>query len=106
MYYLEKVNFTVPFGDQVSFDKSGDALPIYDIMNWLSSPDGGLQVLNVGVVKKTTSGGEELMLNEDKIFWNFKNNQVVFLILFESFLLGYIRTKCGRRHHIKCSLFL
>ncbi|XP_014913704.1 extracellular calcium-sensing receptor-like [Poecilia latipinna] len=75
MYYLDKVNFTIPFGDQVSFDENGDALPIYDIMNWLWLPDGGVQVLNVGVVKKTASGGEELILNEEKIFWNFNNNQ-------------------------------
>ncbi|KAM4590215.1 extracellular calcium-sensing receptor-like [Fundulus diaphanus] len=75
LYYLEKVNFTIPFGDQVSFDENGDALPIYDIMNWLWLPDGGIQVLNVGVVKKTAFGDEELTLNEDKIFWNFNNNQ-------------------------------
>lgn len=79
MYYLEKVNFTIPFGDQVSFDENGDALPIYDIMNWLWLPDGGVQVLNVGVVKKTASGDEELILNEEKIFWNFNNNQVAFI---------------------------
>ncbi|XP_017297097.1 extracellular calcium-sensing receptor-like [Kryptolebias marmoratus] len=75
LYYLEKVNFTIPFGDQVSFDENGDALPIYDIMNWLWLPDGGFKVQNVGVVKKTTFSGEELTLDEHKIFWNFDNNQ-------------------------------
>ncbi|XP_008303660.1 extracellular calcium-sensing receptor-like, partial [Stegastes partitus] len=54
LYYLEKVNFTTSFGDQVSFDENGDALPIYDIMNWLWLPDGRTKVQNVGVVKKTT----------------------------------------------------
>ncbi|CAB1425458.1 unnamed protein product [Pleuronectes platessa] len=44
MYYLEKVNFTTPFGDEVSFDENGDALPIYDIMNWQWLPDGGTKV--------------------------------------------------------------
>ncbi|KAM4566685.1 extracellular calcium-sensing receptor-like [Odontesthes bonariensis] len=75
VYYLEKVNFTTPFGDQVSFDKNGDALPIYDIMNWLWLPDGRTEVQNVGVVKKTTLHGEELRLDERKIFWNFDSNQ-------------------------------
>ncbi|XP_041851449.1 extracellular calcium-sensing receptor-like [Melanotaenia boesemani] len=74
MYYLEKVTFTTSFGDQVSFDKNGDALPIYDIMNWLWLPDGGTKVQNVGVVKKTTFSGEELTLDENKIFWNFDSN--------------------------------
>uniref|UniRef100_A0A665URS6 G-protein coupled receptors family 3 profile domain-containing protein n=1 Tax=Echeneis naucrates TaxID=173247 RepID=A0A665URS6_ECHNA len=46
MYYLEKVNFTTSFGDEVSFDENGDVLPIYDIMNWQWLPDGGIKVQN------------------------------------------------------------
>uniref|UniRef100_A0A3P9B546 Extracellular calcium-sensing receptor-like n=1 Tax=Maylandia zebra TaxID=106582 RepID=A0A3P9B546_9CICH len=48
VYYLERMNFTTPFGDQVSFDENGDALPIYDVMNWLWLPDGSTKVQNVG----------------------------------------------------------
>uniref|UniRef100_A0A672GX44 Extracellular calcium-sensing receptor-like n=1 Tax=Salarias fasciatus TaxID=181472 RepID=A0A672GX44_SALFA len=70
MYYLEKVNFTTSFGDQVSFDENGEALPIYDIMNWRWLPDGRTKVQNVGVVKKTGLNDEELTLDEEKIFWN------------------------------------
>ncbi|KAM9318703.1 LOW QUALITY PROTEIN: extracellular calcium-sensing receptor-like [Pholidichthys leucotaenia] len=72
MYYLEKVNFTTPFGDQVSFDENGDALPIYDLMNWLWLPDGNAQIQNVGVVKKTVFKDEELTIDDDKIFWKSK----------------------------------
>ncbi|XP_071352708.1 extracellular calcium-sensing receptor-like [Trachinotus anak] len=72
LYYLQKVNFTTPFGDQVSFDENGDVLPIYDIMNWLWLPDGRIKVQNVGEVKKSAFKGEELTLDEDKIFWNFE----------------------------------
>uniref|UniRef100_A0A665UQY6 G-protein coupled receptors family 3 profile domain-containing protein n=1 Tax=Echeneis naucrates TaxID=173247 RepID=A0A665UQY6_ECHNA len=71
MYYLEKVNFTTSFGDEVSFDENGDVLPIYDIMNWQWLPDGGIKVQNVGEVKKSALKGEELTLHEDKIYWNF-----------------------------------
>eukprot|EP00064_Thunnus_orientalis_P019885 superscaffoldBa00005182_g20015 len=53
VHYLQKVNFTTPFGDQVSFDENGDALPVYDIMNWLWLPDGRTKVQNVGEVKKS-----------------------------------------------------
>ncbi|XP_049929033.1 extracellular calcium-sensing receptor-like [Epinephelus moara] len=74
VYYLEKVNFTTPFGDQVSFDENGDALPIYDVMNWLWLPDGQTKVQNVGEVKESAKG-EELTLDEDKIFWNFESKQ-------------------------------
>ncbi|KAM9318710.1 extracellular calcium-sensing receptor-like [Pholidichthys leucotaenia] len=75
LYYLEKVNFTTPFGDQVSFDENGDALPIYDVMNWSWLPDGSTMVQTVGEVKRSAHKGEELTLNEDKIFWNFENQK-------------------------------
>uniref|UniRef100_A0A3Q3MEA1 Extracellular calcium-sensing receptor-like n=1 Tax=Mastacembelus armatus TaxID=205130 RepID=A0A3Q3MEA1_9TELE len=74
LYHL-KLNFTTSFGDQVSFDENGDALPIYDIMNWLWLPDGKTKVQSVGVVKRSASKGEELTLDEDKIYWNFESKQ-------------------------------
>uniref|UniRef100_A0A4W6FBJ9 G-protein coupled receptors family 3 profile domain-containing protein n=1 Tax=Lates calcarifer TaxID=8187 RepID=A0A4W6FBJ9_LATCA len=55
VYYLEKVNFTTSFGDQVSFDVNGDVLPIYDIMNWQWLPDGRTKVQTVGEVKKSVT---------------------------------------------------
>nr|XP_046244994.1 extracellular calcium-sensing receptor-like [Scatophagus argus] len=75
VYYLEKVNFTTSFGDQVTFDENGDALPIYDIMNWLWLPDGTTKLQNVGEVKKSAFKGEELRIDEDKIFWNFESKK-------------------------------
>ncbi|XP_040902372.1 extracellular calcium-sensing receptor-like [Toxotes jaculatrix] len=75
VHYLQKVSFTTSFGDQVSFDENGDALPIYDIMNWLWLPDGTFKLKNVGEVKRTPSKGEELTLDEDKIFWNFESKE-------------------------------
>ncbi|XP_067451901.1 extracellular calcium-sensing receptor-like [Thunnus thynnus] len=75
VHYLQKVNFTTPFGDQVSFDENGDALPVYDIMNWLWLPDGRTKVQNVGEVKKSAFKGEELTLDENKIFWNFQSKE-------------------------------
>ncbi|XP_078099577.1 extracellular calcium-sensing receptor-like [Sander vitreus] len=74
VHYLQKVNFTTTFGDQVSFDENGDVLPIYDIMNWLWLPNGRTEVQNVGAVKESANG-EELTIDEDKIFWNFESKQ-------------------------------
>uniref|UniRef100_A0A4W6BPM8 G-protein coupled receptors family 3 profile domain-containing protein n=1 Tax=Lates calcarifer TaxID=8187 RepID=A0A4W6BPM8_LATCA len=75
VYYLEKVNFTTSSGDQVSFDENGDVLPIYDIMNWQWLPDGRTKVQTVGEVKKSAFKGEELTLDEDKIFWKFESKE-------------------------------
>uniref|UniRef100_A0A3B4A7I7 G-protein coupled receptors family 3 profile domain-containing protein n=1 Tax=Periophthalmus magnuspinnatus TaxID=409849 RepID=A0A3B4A7I7_9GOBI len=54
-----------PGNSCVSFDKDGDAIPLYDVMNWLWLPSGNIQVQNVGVVKKSAQRGEQLHLNED-----------------------------------------
>lgn len=73
---MHEINFTTSFGDQVSFDENGDALPIYDVMNWLWLPDGRIRVQIVGEVKKSDLRGEKLTLNEDKIFWNTLSKEV------------------------------
>ncbi|XP_034024682.1 extracellular calcium-sensing receptor-like [Thalassophryne amazonica] len=70
VHYLQNVNFTTSSGDQVIFDENGDSLPIYDIVNWQWLPDGTIKVENVGVVQKSDQKGEELKLEEDRIFWN------------------------------------
>ncbi|XP_047450509.1 extracellular calcium-sensing receptor-like [Mugil cephalus] len=75
LYYLERVNFTTSFGDHVSFDENGDVLPIYDIMNWLWLPDGRTTNQKVGEVKKSAFKGEEITIDEEKIFWNFENKK-------------------------------
>ncbi|XP_045928766.1 extracellular calcium-sensing receptor-like [Micropterus dolomieu] len=75
LHYLQKVNFTTSIGDQVSFDENGDALPVYDIMNWQWLPDGRTKVQKVGVVKRSAFKLEELTIDEDKIFWNFESNK-------------------------------
>ncbi|XP_050991314.1 LOW QUALITY PROTEIN: extracellular calcium-sensing receptor-like [Labeo rohita] len=71
VHYLKKVKFTTGFGDQVSFDKNGDALAIYDVLNWHPSSDGLVKVQEVGVVNEG-SAGMVLTLDEDAIYWNFE----------------------------------
>ena len=74
---MQRVNFSTEFGDQVSFDENGDALPIYDVMNWSLFPDGSTEVKHVGEVKELASKIVDLSLDEDKIFWNFEHKKVI-----------------------------
>ncbi|KAJ0063794.1 hypothetical protein NL108_006747 [Boleophthalmus pectinirostris] len=74
VHYLQKVNFSTSFGDQVSFDENGNVLPIYDIMNWKWLPNGEIYIQNIGEVKKS-SAEEAYRIHENKIFWNFENKQ-------------------------------
>ncbi|XP_052008809.1 extracellular calcium-sensing receptor-like [Xyrauchen texanus] len=74
VHYLQKVNFTTGFGDHVSFDKNGDALAIYDVMNWQTSADGSIIIRTVGVVNEGAAGGRVLTLDADALYWNFETN--------------------------------
>ena len=76
MHYLETINFTTSFGDQVVFDGNSEATPICDVINWVWLPDGSTKVKNVGMFRMSASTGEELFLDEDRILWNFENNKV------------------------------
>ena len=55
-------------------------MPFYDVINWALFPDGSAKVLNVGVYKKSASGVEELILDEDRIFWNFESRKVTLFL--------------------------
>uniref|UniRef100_A0A8C1L1V3 Extracellular calcium-sensing receptor-like n=1 Tax=Cyprinus carpio TaxID=7962 RepID=A0A8C1L1V3_CYPCA len=75
VHYLQKVNFTTGFGDHVSFDKNGDALAIYDVLNWQPSSDGSIRIYTVGVVNEGATTGVVLKLDEDAIYWNFETKK-------------------------------
>ena len=77
MYYLQKVNYTTSSGEDVSFDDNRNGLPIMDVTNWVWLPDNYLKVQHVGVFKKSASGDEELILDEDRISWNFESAKVI-----------------------------
>lgn len=97
MHYLEKVNFTTSFGDEVSFDETGDATPIYDVMNWAWLSDRRAKVQNVGEVKRSASKGDELTISEDKIYWNFENKRVTYISIYFQLLIFFSE---AQRHAI------
>ncbi|XP_069053745.1 extracellular calcium-sensing receptor-like isoform X1 [Lepisosteus oculatus] len=74
LHYLARVNFTTHYGDRVSFDANGDALAIYDVMNWQRADDGSVKTVTIGLFDESAPAGQQLTLNEDKIFWNFESN--------------------------------
>jgi len=74
------VNFTTGFGDHVSFDENGDALAIYDVMNWHPSSDGSIFVRTVGVVDEGAATGNVLTLDENAIYWNFETKKVTTIL--------------------------
>uniref|UniRef100_A0A671SFC5 Extracellular calcium-sensing receptor-like n=2 Tax=Sinocyclocheilus anshuiensis TaxID=1608454 RepID=A0A671SFC5_9TELE len=75
VHYLQKVNFTTGFGDPETFDKNGEALAIYDVLNWQPSSDGAIRIYTVGVVNEGVETGMVLTLDEDAIYWNFETKK-------------------------------
>ncbi|XP_077050150.1 extracellular calcium-sensing receptor-like [Siphateles boraxobius] len=75
VHYLQKVKFTTGFGDHVSFDKNGDALAIYDVLNWHPSSDGSITIHKIGVVNEEAATGMVLTLDEEAIYWNFETKK-------------------------------
>ncbi|XP_028647608.2 extracellular calcium-sensing receptor-like [Erpetoichthys calabaricus] len=76
MHYLKKVNFTNRLGERVAFDENGDALAVYDIVNWQRASDGSVNIKTIGVYDEAASKGQELFLSEYDIFWNFDSGKV------------------------------
>uniref|UniRef100_A0A8C4SGU0 Extracellular calcium-sensing receptor-like n=1 Tax=Erpetoichthys calabaricus TaxID=27687 RepID=A0A8C4SGU0_ERPCA len=76
LHYIKKVNFTNHLRDRVAFDENGDAVGIYDIVNWQLTADGNVEIKTVGVFDESAPSGKELFLEEDQIFWNFNSHKV------------------------------
>ncbi|MCI4378955.1 hypothetical protein PGIGA_G00222210 [Pangasianodon gigas] len=93
VHYLQSVNFTTGFGDHVSFDKNGDPLAIYDVMNWQPNLDGSIRVHTVGVVDEAAQTDHVLTLNEDALFWNFDTKKPPRSVCSESCPLGTRRAR-------------
>uniref|UniRef100_A0A8C4TIB5 Extracellular calcium-sensing receptor-like n=1 Tax=Erpetoichthys calabaricus TaxID=27687 RepID=A0A8C4TIB5_ERPCA len=76
LHYLKEINFTNHLGERVAFDKNGDAIAIYDIMNWQLKDNETVFIKTVGVFDESAGPGNELLLLEDTIFWNFESKTI------------------------------
>uniref|UniRef100_A0A8C4SER9 Extracellular calcium-sensing receptor-like n=1 Tax=Erpetoichthys calabaricus TaxID=27687 RepID=A0A8C4SER9_ERPCA len=88
MHYLKGINFTTHLGERVAFDKNGDALAIYDIVNWQRDSSGKIEIKTVGVYDKAAVTGQELTLTEGDIFWNFPSGSIPESVCSKSCLPG------------------
>ncbi|XP_066566534.1 extracellular calcium-sensing receptor-like [Amia ocellicauda] len=88
LQHMKRVNFTTHFGDRVSFDENGDVPAIYDVMNWQRGDDVSVKIETIGLFDESAPAGQELTLQEDKIFWNFDLNTPPRSVCSESCLPG------------------
>uniref|UniRef100_A0A3B3SFM2 Olfactory receptor C family, x2 n=1 Tax=Paramormyrops kingsleyae TaxID=1676925 RepID=A0A3B3SFM2_9TELE len=70
LHYMKQASFNM-LGEQVSFDKNGDPIASYDLMNWQKGPDGSLQLVKVGFYDTSLGGEKELVINDTAIWWHW-----------------------------------
>jgi len=74
---LRTVNYTNMFGDLIHFDKNGDPVGSYHIVNWQRGLDEGpVQYVTVGRFDSSLSTAQQLLLNQDKIIWHGGTKEV------------------------------
>ncbi len=71
------MNYTNTFGDVIHFDKNGDPVGSYDIVNWQREADEGpVQYVTVGRFDSSLLTAQQLVLNQDKNIWHGGANKV------------------------------
>lgn len=65
---MKRANFSA-LGAKVNFDKNGDPIAYYDLMNWQRSPDGSLHLVKVGFYDASSPAGHSLVINDSMIQW-------------------------------------
>uniref|UniRef100_A0A8C4SM49 Extracellular calcium-sensing receptor-like n=1 Tax=Erpetoichthys calabaricus TaxID=27687 RepID=A0A8C4SM49_ERPCA len=75
LHYLKEVNFINHLGERVAFNENGDAMAIYDIVNWQLSNDSRIQIKTVGLFDETVKEVNQISLAEEQIFWNFESRK-------------------------------
>lgn len=74
---LRKVNYTNIFGDLIYFDKNGDPVGSYDIVNWQRGREEDLvQYVTVGRFDSSSPTAQQLVLNQDQIIWHGGSKKV------------------------------
>ncbi|XP_038671890.1 extracellular calcium-sensing receptor-like [Scyliorhinus canicula] len=74
LHYIKEVKFINHFGEEVSFDKNGDPVASYDLINWQQGADGTVQFVEVGYYDAALPPGKELQMDKNRIIWHQGNN--------------------------------
>ncbi|XP_078524850.1 extracellular calcium-sensing receptor-like [Lissotriton helveticus] len=89
LHYIQNVHYKTATGDPVDFDKSGNPLAQYDIINWQMNEEDTLTHVKVGGYYSSAPPGESLLINVRTIQWPTNSRQVPVSVCSSSCLPGY-----------------
>ncbi|XP_067897813.1 extracellular calcium-sensing receptor-like [Heterodontus francisci] len=76
LHYLHAVNFTTRTGELVYFDRNGDPIPTYELINLQRNSEGTLDIINIGYYDGSAPLGHQLVLNIGDIVWSSVGNKI------------------------------
>ncbi|XP_061447701.1 vomeronasal type-2 receptor 26-like [Rhineura floridana] len=75
--FLKNILFNNSAGESVYFDKNGELIAGFDVINWITFPNGSFVRVKVGRLDPQAPLGNELTINDDQIVWHRSFNQVL-----------------------------
>ncbi|KAB5574670.1 hypothetical protein PHYPO_G00211680 [Pangasianodon hypophthalmus] len=69
LHYLAQVNFTTKNGEIVLFDKLGDPVARYAIVNWQRKDEGTIIFQSIGMYDASRQDGQEFIINTSSAIW-------------------------------------
>ncbi|NP_001103761.1 olfactory receptor CJ1 precursor [Danio rerio] len=89
LYYLTQVNFTTKNGENVHFDKHGDPVARYTLVNWQMSYEGIITFESIGLYDASKPEGQEIQMRDDiEAIWAGNQKKVPLSVCSETCLPG------------------
>ncbi|XP_060110752.1 vomeronasal type-2 receptor 26-like [Heteronotia binoei] len=68
--FLRSISFNNTAGEIMHFNENGELVEGFDVINWVTFPNGSFVRVKVGRLNPQTPQGQDLTINDDQIVWH------------------------------------